>query len=442
MKVLLAEDPGAPRELFQHLLQQRGHAVHAVADGETAWRVYQSETFPLVLIGCAVSGMDGLELCRRIRALPQGAHCVLLLLTEKNGHEDLIAAIDSGADDCLPVSMAEDAALARMIVAERRAIKLLRDHFGAAPARARAALRALRESEELFRAAFRNAAVGMALLAADGLAARVNSRLCDMLGYPEAEVLRRSFPQLLHPDDRPRLLRYLQRTGGAPDHHGVECRYLRADGAAIWCQIASSAIQDESGQVAHYVLQLIDITARKQAEDYLTQLAHYDLLTGIPNRSLFHQRLAQAISQARRHQSQLALLFVDLDGFKAVNDTMGHAAGDLLLQVVAERITQCVRADDMVARLAGDEFTILLPRIRGTEAAERVARTIVRELARPVVAQERILHVTSSIGVALFPDAGHDVETLLAAADTAMYVAKSRGKNGFAFCQVETRAAV
>src|SRR6185312_2347774 len=125
-----------------------------------------------------------------------------------------------------------------------------------------------------------------------------------------------------------------------------------------------------------------------------------------------------------------------------VNDTMGHAAGDLLLQVVAERITQCVRADDMVARLAGDEFTILLPRIRGTEAAERVARTIVRELARPVVAQERILHVTSSIGVALFPDAGHDVETLLAAADTAMYVAKSRGKNGFAFCQVETRAAV
>lgn len=442
MKVLLAEDLGAPRELFQRLLERRGHAVHAVTEGETAWRVCQNETFPLVLIGRQVSGTDGLELCRRIRALPWGEHCVLLVLTETNDHQDLIAAIDSGADDCLPVPMAEDEAQARMIVAERRAIKLLRDQFGAAPARARAALRALRESEELFRAAFRNAAVGMTLLAADGQVVRVNSRLCDMLGYPETELLRRSFPQLLHPDDRPRLLRYLHRAGGAPDHHGVECRYLRAGGAAIWCQIASSAIADESGQVAHHVLQLIDITARKQAEDYLTQLAHYDLLTGIPNRALFHQRLGQAISQARRHQSQLALLFVDLDGFKAVNDTMGHAAGDLLLQVVAERITQCVRADDTVARLAGDEFTILLPRVRGTEAAERVARTIVRELARPVVAQERILHVTSSIGVALFPDAGHDVETLLAAADAAMYAAKSRGKNGFAFCQVETRAAV
>jgi diguanylate cyclase (GGDEF)-like protein/PAS domain S-box-containing protein len=442
MKVLLAENQGASRDLFQRLLEQRGHAVHAVADGEIAWRVCQNEAFPLVLIGRAVSGTDGLDLCRRIRTLPQGAHCVLLILTEETNHKDLIAAIDSGADDCLSLPMAEDLALVRMIVAERRALKVLRGQFGAAPTRARAALRTLRESEELFRAAFRNAAVGMALLAADGLAVRVNSRLCDMLGYPEAELLRRSFPHLIHPDDRPRLLRYLQRAGRERDHHGVECRYLRAGGAAIWCQIASSSIENESGQVAHHVLQLIDITARKQAEDYLTQLAHYDLLTGIPNRALFHQRLAQAISQARRHQGQLALLFVDLDGFKAVNDTMGHAVGDLLLQVVAERITQCVRADDMVARLAGDEFTVLLPRIRGTEAAERVARTIVRDLARPIVAQERILHVTSSVGVAIFPDAGHDVETLLAAADAAMYLAKSRGKNGFAFCQVETRAAV
>ena len=190
------------------------------------------------------------------------------------------------------------------------------------------------------------------------------------------------------------------------------------------------------------MLQVLDITARKQAEDYLTQLAHYDLLTGIPNRALFRQRLAQAISQARRHQHQLAVLFVDLDGFKAVNDTMGHATGDLLLQVVAERITQCVRADDLVARLAGDEFTILLPRIRGAEAAERVARTIIQDLARPISVQDRLLQVTSSIGIAFFPDSGHDVETLLAAADAAMYVAKGRGKNGFAFCQEETRAAV
>ena len=247
MKVLLAEEHGASRELFQRLLEQRGHAVHAVSEGETAWRICQSETFPLVLAGRALSGIDGLELCRRIRALPRGEHCVVLILTVDDDHEALIAAIDSGADDCLALPMAEDTALARMIVAERRAIKVLRAQYGAAPARARAALRALRESEELFRAAFRNAAVGMALLATDGLAVRVNSRLCEMLGYPEAEVLRRSFPQLLHPDDRPRVLRYLHRAGGDLDHHGVECRYLRGDGAAIWCQIASSPIEDDAG---------------------------------------------------------------------------------------------------------------------------------------------------------------------------------------------------
>ncbi len=166
------------------------------------------------------------------------------------------------------------------------------------------------------------------------------------------------------------------------------------------------------------------------------------MLTGIPNRTPFRLRLAETIGQARRQQQQLAVLFIDLDGFKEVNDTLGHATGDRVLQMVAERVTQCVRADDMVARLAGDEFTVVLSRIRGMDAAERVARTILQALSEPFLLRDRVVHVAGSVGIAVFPGAGQDVETLLAAADSAMYAAKGRGKNGFTFYNEEAKAAV
>jgi diguanylate cyclase (GGDEF)-like protein/PAS domain S-box-containing protein len=443
MKVLLAERPGNDRNLLQRLLKQRGHAVHTVDDGKTAWRVYRSEGFPLLLIGNALAEPERLDFCRRVRTLPEGEQCLLLALVDLGRQEEPAAVIDAGADDCLLLPMTEEQARARIIVAERQAIRLLRGCHGAISARARTAVQGLRESEALFRTAFRDASVGMALLATGGTPVKANNRLCEMLGRSEAELLRLSFPQLLHPGDRRHVLQYMHRGAYDPSAgQGLECRYLRGDGEAIWCQAASSPIADATGNVKHHLLLLIDITARKQAEDHLTQLAHYDLLTGIPNRTFFRQRLAEAIGQARRQQHQLAVLFVDLDGFKKVNDTLGHATGDMVLQMVAERVTQCVRADDMVARLAGDEFTVVLSRIRGMGAAERVARTIIQSLAEPLVLRDRMLHVAGSVGIAVFPGAGQDVETLLGAADAAMYVAKSQGKNGFAVYNEEARAAV
>jgi diguanylate cyclase (GGDEF)-like protein/PAS domain S-box-containing protein len=443
MKVLLAERPGNDRNLLQRLLKQRGHTVHTVDDGKTAWRVYRSEGFPLLLIGNALPEPERLDFCRHLRTLPEGEQCLLLALVDLGRQEEPAAVLDAGADDCLLLPITEEQARARIIVAERQAIRLLRGHHGATSAQARTAVQALRESEALFRTAFRDASVGMALLATGGTPVKANNRLCEMLGHSEAELLRLSFPQLLHPDDRRHVLQYMHREADAPSAgQGLECRYLRGDGEAIWCQAASSPIVDATGNVKHHLLLLIDITARKQAEDHLTQLAHYDLLTGIPNRTFFRQRLAEAIGQARRQQHQLAVLFVDLDGFKKVNDTLGHATGDMVLQMVAERVTQCVRADDMVARLAGDEFTVVLSRIRGMGAAERVARTIIQSLSEPFVLRDRMLHVAGSVGIAVFPGAGQDVETLLGAADAAMYVAKGQGKNGFAVYNEEARAAV
>ncbi|MGH2390054.1 MAG: diguanylate cyclase domain-containing protein, partial [Chloroflexota bacterium] len=440
MKILLAERPCPDRDLLQRLLKQRGHVVHTVGDREAAWMGCRGESFPLMLIGNALPGVEGLDFCRRVRALPEGGQCWLLVMANLDEHADPAAGIDAGADDYLLLPTTEELARARIVIAERRVIRLPRSRHGTTSPRDRTAVKVLRASEELFRAAFHNAAVGMALLATGGVPVRANNRLCQMLGRSEAELLRHSFPQLLHPDDRRHVLQYMHRAADEPNGQGLECRYLRRDGEAIWCQVASSPIAGADGHVGHHLLLLIDITARKQAEDYLTQLAHYDLLTGIPNRALFRVRVSEAIGHARRLQHQLAVLFVDLDGFKAVNDTLGHATGDMVLQLVAERVTQCVRADDMVARLAGDEFTVVLPRIRGTDAAERVARTIIQALSEPFLLGDRMIHVTSSIGISIFPDAGQEVEALLGAADAAMYVAKGRGKNGFAFYQEEARA--
>lgn len=442
MKVLLAEHSCPDGGLLQRLLKQRGHAVHTVGDSEAAFMVWRSGSFPLVLIGNALPGLEGVEFCRRVRALPEGKQCLLLVVGDIDDQAGPAAAIDAGADDYLLLPMTEEQARARIVIAERRVIHLLRGCYGATSLRDRTAIKALRASEELFRAAFNNAAVGMALLSAEGVPVRANHRLCKMLGRSEAELPRHSFPHLLHPDDRRQVWRYLQRTVDESEGQGLECRYLRGDGKAIWCRVASSPIAGADGQVGHHLLLLIDITAHKQAEDYLTQLAHYDLLTGIPNRALFRVRLAEALGRARRHQHQLAVLFVDLDGFKAVNDTLGHAGGDMVLQLAAERMTQCVRADDMVSRLAGDEFTVVLSRIRGADAAERVAGTIIRALAEPFLLGDRRIYVTSSIGISVFPNAGREAEALLAAADAAMYVAKGEGKNRFAFYRDETRAAV
>jgi diguanylate cyclase (GGDEF)-like protein len=198
-----------------------------------------------------------------------------------------------------------------------------------------------------------------------------------------------------------------------------------------WLSIA--AVKDEQGKVSHYIGIFSDITSEKESEERLLYLAHYDQLTGLPNRILFNDRLTQALAQAKRGQLQVAVMFLDLDGFKLVNDTLGHAAGDELLRQVAQRLTSCLRATDSVARFGGDEFTIVLPAIEDRSDVIRVANKIIEEVARPYPLDGSEAAITTSIGISLYPGDGADPSVLIHRADNAMYHTKRHGKNHHEF---------
>jgi len=207
----------------------------------------------------------------------------------------------------------------------------------------------------------------------------------------------------------------------------------RKSGELFAVGLSIVVIREANGLISHYVAVFADITHRKEDEDRVWRQANYDALTGLPNRSLFLDRLSQGVQQAQRDGKSFAVLFLDLDGFKAVNDRLGHAAGDLLLQQASERLSECMRSSDTLARLAGDEFVVILHGIRGRDEPALVARKLIDQLSQPYDLDGSPAEVRGSVGIALYPDDAEDEAGLLARADQAMYAVKRRGKNSFLF---------
>ena len=201
-----------------------------------------------------------------------------------------------------------------------------------------------------------------------------------------------------------------------------------------------SAVRDADGTVSHYVSMLSDITALKQAEEQLRHMALHDVLTGLPNRRLLAENLESALARAQRHGHRLALLFLDLDRFKLVNDTLGHAAGDELLGEVARRLRAAVRQEDLIARLGGDEFTVVLEELQHPDNAAHLARKLIEAVARPMQLCGRELTPSTSVGIAIYPDDARSAADLSKAADAAMYRAKQRGRHTFEFYTPEITA--
>jgi diguanylate cyclase (GGDEF)-like protein/PAS domain S-box-containing protein len=288
----------------------------------------------------------------------------------------------------------------------------------------------LREAQERFRSAFEYAPIGMALISVDGRLFRVNRALVQILGRGESELLTSSLLELCHPDDREECRESVRRLfAGVTQSAQLEQRFLHHDGHPVWVSASASLVRDVNDQPMYIVCQIEDIGERRASGEALAHQAVHDPLTGLPNRLHFVDRLGRELARAEQRRERVAVLFLDLDRFKVVNDSLGHSAGDRLLVAVADRLKATMGPTDVVARFGGDEFTILCSEVTSEETVELIAERIAEAIARPVALMEGEVFVTASIGIALSGTTGDSPETLLRNADAAMYRAKERGRD-------------
>ncbi|MGE4318435.1 MAG: EAL domain-containing protein [Deferribacterales bacterium] len=276
-----------------------------------------------------------------------------------------------------------------------------------------------------------NTVEGITITDQNGVIQKVNPAFTSITGYTAAEAIGKT-PRILKSDKHDdafyeKMWSKLLTKGGWSGE--IWNRRKNGDAYPEWLSINS--IKDSYGKITHFVAIFHDISEVKQGEEKLKYQAHHDTLTGLPNRQLFNDRLEMALAFAKRHRQKVAVLFIDLDNFKNVNDTMGHYTGDILLQRVAEILKECVRLEDTVARLGGDEFMIILQDIESENNAVETARRILSEFAHPINIHENDFFINASIGITIYPDDGDDVLTIVKNADLAMYRVKETGKNSY-----------
>ena len=275
----------------------------------------------------------------------------------------------------------------------------------------------------------------------NGIVSYVNPFFCSVTGYQQDEVLGRAWFGRFHPPQlEPQLSAVFERLRqgeGANHHLNPVVTRSGQERSISWF---NARLVDGAGEFDGTLSIGEDITVRQELEQRLDYLAYHDIITGLPNRTLFLDRLGHAITRAQRDNTLLALFIIDLDQFKNVNDSLGHFAGDALLQAVAQRLLGTVRSADTVARLGGDEFTILLENIKYIDYVEEVAEKILKEISEAFTIEKNKLYITASVGVVLYPMADDQIDDLLRAADTAMYHAKAAGRNCYRFYQASMTA--
>lgn len=425
--VLVVDDELTARLLMRAALEQAGFAVCLAEAGEEALRVFNTQTCDLVMLDVDMPGMDGFQVCAQMRR-DAGDALPIVMVTGMDDLASIERAYEAGATDFIakPINWALIGHRTRYLF---RAYQVLRD-LRQANARNTAILNAIPD-----------------LMFEVNLAGRFlnyHSPPRELLASPPESFLGRTVAEILPPDAARVFLEALHEADATGLSSGRQYELSLSRGQ-IWFELSISRKEFEVGGNPTFIVLARDITERKEAEGRILKLAYFDTLTGLPNRLAFAERLEREIQRASHHGDKLAVLFLDLDGFKNVNDTLGHGAGDVLLQSVADRLGECRRPADVVARvdfteseidvarLGGDEFTLLLPNLRHPEHALGVARRIHEQMRRPFSLEGREVALGASIGIALYPDDGEDAATLLKHADTAMYHAKKQGRDNCQF---------
>lgn len=292
----------------------------------------------------------------------------------------------------------------------------------------------LHDFQRRFSNLFDYSVIGLALINLDGHFINVNRFFCELFGYTESEMLVTNFYYLIHPTDVNNLQINIQSLLDKKiAYYKSQEQSYRKNGEVIWIASSLSIVRDDEMRPVYFMVQIQDITTQKRAEERLHHMVYHDPLTSLANRNKLEQFLQHVITHASRYQEIFVLLLLDIDRFKNVNDTVGHEAGDLILQIIAERLRSVVRVTDLVARLGDDEFVIVATDIKDPESAAYIARKLLSDVFKPVVVKTHEIYLTASIGISTYPDDGKNIQTIMKHADLALSHAKENGGNNYQF---------
>src|SRR5712691_10656521 len=436
--LLVVDDDMMMRLLMRETLEQGGFEVVEALNGAEALAVFDEVRPAAVLMDVEMPVMDGFTTCTALRKRSDAQHTPIMMVTGLDDIDSINHAYEVGATDFIvkPIHWPILSHRVRyMLRASRTVVELAQT------------VRQLHQSQASLTKAQRLAHLGNWDFNVVSGAIAWSDEVYYMLDPMQKPALPsfEAFLAWVHKEDRELVTKWFCDALATGQVSNLNHRIVRRDGSLQHIQQHAEATLDESGRVVSLSGTLQDITERRQTEEKVRQLAYFDSLTGLANRECFKEHLAQAIALARHYHRQLAILFLDLDNFKRINDTLGHNVGDLLLKAVAARLRACVRASDavtrletvdsneQVARLGGDEFTLLLSEVGSSEDAAQVARRILDTVSQPLTVGGHEVFITPSMGIAMFPQDGEDVESLLKHADMAMYYAKHCGKNLYKF---------
>ena len=436
-RLLLVDDEPRLLSALQELLRERGYQLHTAANGKDALGLLTSLHFDLVLLDLRLPDMTGHEIMDFINE--QAIDAEVIVMSGDVGIEAAIGALNRGAYGYLrkPYSREELLKTVTNALQQRRL-----QHAN------RRIASQLENSEKLYRYLVDSSPDIIYTLNHEGCFTFVNDRAYQLLGISREELIGKHYTILVHDEDQERA-RYVfnERRVDERASRNVELRLKCHNGNGSDRTFNNTLMTISLNSIGMHVpdqdvrkLEFFgtygvarDITDRKHAEEVISYQAYHDILTDLPNRMLFKDRLGLAVIQAKRKGAELAVMFIDLDRFKLVNDTLGHVKGDELLQQVSLRLKECLRRGDTLARQGGDEFTIVLPELAQREDASVIAKKFLECLHKPFDLDGHEVHISASIGIAVYPDDGESIDELLRHADIAMYQVKALGKNGHSF---------
>ncbi len=425
-RILIVDDNKDLADSLSDILNAEGYRCATAYSAESAFRTAKTLAPHIALLDIKLGQSNGANLIAPLKTLDECMVCIMM--TAFSDRRSSVAAVRAGADDFLYKPLHPD----ELIRILDRAI----DRYGLISQRRRAAA-TLRANEAYLKSVLDNVADGIVTADSAGTIASINTAAIRMFGYRADEIVGKNFDLLMPISAPPARV-----SGARPRSYNAagagDLRGQRKDGSRFPIDLAVSEVDSVKGRMSVAVIR--DITQRRESESQLLHMANHDALTALPNRAHLLDRLQRLIARAGRSNIPFGVLFLDLDRFKLVNDSVGHGIGDAVLKIVAARLVECVRDDDTVARLGGDEFVVALAEVESPDRAANVAERIRRAINEPMMIEGREVFIGTSIGICLYPRDGTEVEALLKNADSAMYRAKAAGADTFRFYTNEMNA--